>query len=207
MSGLTRDVGATEYDGLSSDQGYFQSGRPPPGSVYFLRLLLSGRFSSCQQVTHKPPIIIDVVITASEEFRVSICRVLSVTQECECRAVLKSEIALGDCRYLVPVGIFTGDLLEIGPALPAVVTAKCSHYLQVLVHYESPVALDGPGVLQLMYKVREHEDRKVPQCPFVGYPLVLMYSGGIGIVTDVVLRSEMELTGSPYSAWHSILKL
>ena len=66
----------------------------------------------------------------------SICRVLSVTQECECRAVLKSEIALGDCWYLVPVGIFTGDLLEIGPALPTVVTAKCSRYLQALMHYE-----------------------------------------------------------------------
>ena len=126
----------------------------------------------------------------------SICRVLSVTQECECRTVLKSEIALGDCWYLVPVGIFTGDLLEIDPALPTVVTAECGCYLQALLHYESPVALDGPGVLQLVYKVREHEDRKVPQCPLVGYPPVLMYSGRIGIVTGVVLCDEMELTGS-----------
>ena len=64
-------------------------------------------------------------------------------------------------------------------------------------HYESPVALDGPGVLQLVYKVREHEDHKVPQCPLVAYLLVLVCSGGIGIVTGVVLRGEMELTGSP----------
>ena len=127
----------------------------------------------------------------------SIHWVLSVTQECECWAVLKSEITLSDCWYLVPVGIFTGDLLEIGLALPTVVTAKCSRYLQALMHYESPVALDGPRVLQLVYKVREHEDRKVPQCPLVGYPPVLMYSGGIGIVTGVVLRGKMELTGSP----------
>ena len=127
----------------------------------------------------------------------SIHRVLSVTQECECRAVLKSEIALGDCWYLVPVGIFTGDLLEIDPALPTVVMAECGRYLQALVHYESPVALDGPGVLQLVYQVREHEDRNVPQCPLIGYPPVLMYSGGIGIVTGIVLRGDMELTGSP----------
>ena len=48
-----------------------------------------------------------------------------------------------------------------------------------------------------MYKVREHEDRKVPPCPLVAYPPVLVYSGGIGIVTGVVLRGEMELMGSP----------
>ena len=46
----------------------------------------------------------------------SICRVLSITQECECQAVLELVIALGDCWYFVPVGIFTGDLLEIDPA-------------------------------------------------------------------------------------------
>ena len=127
----------------------------------------------------------------------SIRRVLSITQECECQTVLKLEITLGGCWYLVPVGIFTGDLLEIGPALPTVVTVECGRYLQALMHYESPVALDGTRVLQLVYKVREHEDRKVPQCPLVGYPPVLMYSGGIGIVTGVVLRGDMELTGSP----------
>ena len=64
-------------------------------------------------------------------------------------------------------------------------------------HYESLVALEGSGILQLVHKMREHEDRKVSQCPLVGYPLVLMYSGGIGIITGVVLRGEMELTGSP----------
>ena len=111
-------------------------------SVHLLRLLLGGQFSPCRQVTNKLPTIIDIVVTTSEEFRVSIRRVLSVTQECECRAVLKSEIALGDCWYLVPVGIFTGDLLEISPALPTVVTAECGCYLQALVHYESPVAFE-----------------------------------------------------------------
>ena len=58
-----------------------------------------------------------------------------------------------------------------------------------------------------MSPVGEHEDRKVPQCPLVAYPPVLTYSGGINIVPDVILRSDMELTGSPYSARHSILKL
>ena len=108
-----------------------------------------------------------------------------------------SEIILGDCWYLVPVGILTGDLLEIDPALPTVVPAKSSRYLKALMHYESPVALEGSGILQLVHKMREHEDRKVSQCPLIGYPPVLMYSGGIGIITGVVLRSEMELTGSP----------
>ena len=45
--------------------------------------------------------------------------------------------------------------------------------------------------------MREHEDRKVPQCPFVGYLPVLMYSGGTAIITGVVLHGEMELMGSP----------
>ena len=124
-------------------------------------------------------------------------RVLSVTQECECRTVLVLEIVLGDLWYLVPVGILTGDLLEIDPALPMVVPAEGGHHLKALVHYESPVALKGSGILQLVHTMRKHEDRKVPQCPLLGYPPVLMYSGGIGIITGIVLRGEMELTGSP----------
>ena len=64
-------------------------------------------------------------------------------------------------------------------------------------HNESPVALEGPGILQLVHKMRKHEDRKVPQCSLVGYPPVLMYSGSIGVVAGVVLRGYMELTGSP----------
>ena len=101
-------------------------------------------------------------------------RVLSITQECECQTVLVSEIVLGDCWYLVPVGILTGDLLEIDPALPTVVPAKSGHYLKALVHYKSPVALEGSRILQLVHMMREHEDRKVPQCPLLGYPPVLM---------------------------------
>ena len=127
----------------------------------------------------------------------SICQVLSVTQRHECQTVLEPVIAFGDSWYFIPVGIFTGDLLEIDPASPMVVATECSRYLKALMHYESPVALDGPGVLQLVYKVREHEDRKVPQCPLVAYPPVLVYSSGIGIITGVVLHCEMELTGSP----------
>ena len=123
--------------------------------------------------------------------------VLSITQECEHRTVLVSEVVLGNCWYLVPFGILTGDLLEIDPALPTVVPAKSGHYLKALVHYESPVALEGSGILQLVHRMREHEDRNFSQCPLVGYPLVLMYSGGIGIITGVVLHSKMELTGSP----------
>ena len=97
-----------------------------------------------------------------------------------------SEIVLGDLWYLVPVGILTGDLLEIDPALPMVVPAESSRHLKALVHYESPVPLEGSRILQLVHKMRKHKDRKVPQCPLVGYPPVLMYSGSIGIVTGVV---------------------
>ena len=124
-------------------------------------------------------------------------QVLSVTQECECQTVLVSEIVLGDCWYLVPVSILTGDLLEIDPTLPTVVSAESGHYLKALVHYESPVALEGSGILQLVHMMREHEDRKVPQCPLIGYPPVLMYSSRIGIITGVVLHGELELMGSP----------
>ena len=124
-------------------------------------------------------------------------QILSVTQECERRTVLVPEIILGDLWYLVPVGILTGDLLEIDPALPTMVPAESGRHLKALMHYESPVALEGSGILQLVHKMRKHEDRKVPQCPLVGYPPVLMYSGGIGVITGVVLLSYMELMGSP----------
>ena len=87
--------------------------------------------------------------------------------------------------------------MKVDPALPTVVTTKCSRYLQALVRYENPVALSGPRTLQLVYKVREHEDRKVPQSPLIVYLPVLVYSGGISIVTDVILRSDMGLMGSP----------
>ena len=124
-------------------------------------------------------------------------RILSVTQECERQTVLVPEIVLGDLWYLVPVGILTGDLLEIDPALPMMVPAESSCHLKALMHYESPVALEGSGILQLVHKMRKHEDRKVPQCPLIGYPPVLMYSSGIGVIMGVVLRGYMELTGSP----------
>ena len=124
-------------------------------------------------------------------------QVLSITQECEGQTVLVPEIILADLWYFVPVGILTGDLLEIDPALPTMVPAKSSHHLKALMHNESPVALKGSGILQLVHKMRKHEDRKVPQCSLVGYLPVLMYSGGIGVVTGVVLHGYMELTGSP----------
>ena len=123
--------------------------------------------------------------------------VLSITQECEHRTVLVPEIVLGNLWYLVPVSILTGDLLEIDPALPMVVLAESGHHLKALMHYESPVTLEGSRILQLVHKMRKHEDRKVPQCSLVGYPPVLMYSGGIGVITGIVLHGYMELTGSP----------
>ena len=79
--------------------------------------------------------MIHIIITASEQLRVGEHRVLSVTQECECRTILVPEIILGDFWYLIPVGILTGDLLEVDPALPMVVAAESSHHLKALVHY------------------------------------------------------------------------
>ena len=87
--------------------------------------------------------------------------------------------------------------MKVDPALPTVIMTECSHYLQALVCYENPVALSGPRTLQLVYKVREHEDRKVPQSPLIAYLPVLVYSSRMSIVTDIILRSDMELTGSP----------
>ena len=124
-------------------------------------------------------------------------QVLNITQECERWTVLVPEIILGDLWYFVPVGILTGDLLEIDLALPTMVPAESGRYLKALMHYEGPVALEGSGILQLVHKVRKHEDRKVPQCPLISDPPVLMYSGGIGVVTGIVLRGYMELMGSP----------
>ena len=48
-----------------------------------------------------------------------------------------------DLWYFVPVGILTGDLLEVDPALPMMVPAESSCYLKALMHYESLVALEG----------------------------------------------------------------
>ena len=124
-------------------------------------------------------------------------RVLSVTQESERRTVLVPEIILANLWYFVPVGILTGDLLEIDPALPMMVLAESSRHLKALLHNQSPVALEGPGILQLVHKMRKHEDHKVLQCSLIGNLPVLMYSGGIGVVTGVVLRGYMELMGSP----------
>ena len=63
-------------------------------------------------------------------------------------------------------------------------------------HNQSPVALEGTGTLQLVHVVREHEDRKVPQCSLVRYPPVLMQSGRQCVITHVVFSSVMELMGS-----------
>ena len=166
-------------------------------TVHLLRLLHGGRFSSCRQVPNQPPVIVYVIVTTSEEFRVGICRVLGITQQRQCRAVLKPKVTLGDHRSFIPVSILAGYLLKVDPALPMVVMTECSRYLQALMRYDNPVALSRPEALQLVYKVREHEDRKVPQSPLVAYLPVLVYSGGISIVTDVILHSDMELTGSP----------
>ena len=125
------------------------------------------------------------------------CRILSITQECECQTVLMPEIILGDLWYFVPVSILTGDLLEVDPALPTMLPAESSRYLKAFMHYEGTVALKGFGILQLVHKVRKHEDLKVPQCSLIGYPLVLMYSSGIGVITGVVLHGYMKLMGSP----------
>ena len=117
--------------------------------------------------------MIDIVVTMAEKFWMGKCRVLGVTEERECWTVLMLEIILSYCWHLVPVGILT-FLLVTHLALPLVVPAKSCRYLKALVHHESLVALKGPGTLQLVHIMREHEDRKVPQCPLIGYTPVLM---------------------------------
>ena len=119
------------------------------------------------------PIVIDIVIAVSKKFGMGERRVLGVTEERECRTVFMPEIVLRYCRHLVSVGILT-FLLMTHPAMPLVVPAKSSHHLKALMHHESLVALKGSGALQLVHVMREHEDRKVPQCPLVWYLSVLM---------------------------------
>ena len=109
----------------------------------------------------KLPIVIDIVIAASEKFRMGKCQVLGATEERECRTVLMLEIVLSYCRHLVPVSILT-FLLMTHLALPLVVPAKSSRYLKALMHHESLVALEGSRALQLVHIMREHEDCKVP---------------------------------------------
>ena len=70
-------------------------------------------------------------------------RVLSITQECERWTVLVPEILLSDLCYFVPVGILTGGLLEVDPALQSMVPAESGRYLKALMHYESPFTLEG----------------------------------------------------------------
>ena len=118
-------------------------------------------------------------------------RVLGITKECEHRTVLVLKIVLGNLWFYIPVSVLAKDLVEIDPALPTVVPAKSGRHLKALMHYVSLVALEGSGFLQLVHGMRKHEDRKVPQCPLISYPLVLMYSGDIGVVTSVVLHGEM----------------
>ena len=117
--------------------------------------------------------MVDIVVTTSKKFWVGERRVLGVTEERECQTVLMPEIVLGYYWHLVSVSILT-FLLVTHPALPPVIPAKSCHYLKALMHCESPVALEGPGTLQVVHVMREHEDRKVPQCPLIGYMPVLM---------------------------------
>ena len=67
--------------------------------------------------------MIDVVIAASEKFRVGKHRVLGATEERECRTVLMLEIVLSYCGHLVPVGILT-FLLMTHPAIATVGTGQ-----------------------------------------------------------------------------------
>ena len=117
--------------------------------------------------------MVDVVVTTSKKFWVGEHQVLGITEERECRTVLTPEIVLGYYRHLVPVGILT-LLLVTHLALPPVIPAKSCRYMKALVHHESSVALEGPRTLQVVHIMREHEDRKVPQCPLIGYTPVLM---------------------------------
>ena len=49
----------------------------------------------------------------------------------------------------------------------------------------------------MVHIVREHEDRKVPQCSLIRYLPVLMGSSGQCIIMHVISHSMMKLTGSP----------
>ena len=129
--------------------------------VDLLGLIFSGWPPSHGQITYEPSIVIDIIITVSEKFGMGKRRVLGATKECESQTVLVPEIALGYWRYLIAVGILTSLLVACLP-LPPVIPAKSGCHLEAFVHHESPVALEGSGILQLVHMMREHKDRKVP---------------------------------------------
>ena len=89
------------------------------------------------------------------------CWVLSAPQECEGRTVLVPEIVLWHRQYFIPVSILS-PLLGAYPALPLVEGTKRGRHFKALMYHESPVSLEGPGILKLVNMMGEHENRKVP---------------------------------------------
>ena len=60
--------------------------------------------------------------------------------------------------------------------------------------HQRPVALQGPSVLYVVYVVREHQNREVPEGSFIGDPLVLRLSGGVVAYINFGCQVELPST-------------
>ena len=58
------------------------------------------------------------------------------------------------------------------------------------------MALQGPGVLQMVNIMGEHENGKIPQSPFISDLSALVWAGRYGIVMDIVLGGPVKFTGT-----------
>ena len=119
----------------------------------------------------------------------SIGQVLSVSQEVKCGAIFASKVPRTYSWHLHPVG-FISDF-RFYPSFPTVEMAEGHRHHQTLMSHQHPVALQGPGVLYVVYVVTEHQNREVPEGSFIGDLPVLRLSGGV--VEYIIFGCQVEL--------------
>ena len=80
--------------------------------------------------------------------------VLSISQEVKRGAILVSKVPPTYSWYLHAVGFISACWLHL--SLPTVEMAQGRRHCQTLMCHQRPVSLQGPGVLYMIYVVREH---------------------------------------------------
>ena len=119
----------------------------------------------------------------------SIGWVLSISQEDKYGAILMSKVPLTYGWHFRPVGFI--PVLQFYLSLPMVKMAQGHCHHQALMCHQCPVALQGPGALQMVNIVQEHQDREVPEGSLVGDLPVLVLSGSV--VMHIVFSCQVEL--------------
>ena len=115
--------------------------------------------------------------------------VLSISQEDKCGAILVSKVPRTYSWHAHPVRFI--PVFQFYLSLPTVEMAQGPHHHQTFKCHQRLVALQGPGVLQMVDVMGEHQDHEVSESSLVGEPLVLGLSGGV--VTHIVFSSKVEL--------------